>query len=92
MQSGLYVAISSQMALEKRLTTIADNMANLNTVGFRSTEVKFDEVLSKTQNDINAKIAFRAFKRNTEFVRCRMHCLLACLLPNIHKPIAELLA
>jgi flagellar basal-body rod protein FlgF len=33
-------------------------MANLNTVGFRSTEVKFDEVLSKTQNDINAKIAF----------------------------------
>lgn len=46
------------MALERRLTTIADNMANLNTVGFRSTEVKFDEVLSKTQNDINAKIAF----------------------------------
>lgn len=46
------------MALERRLTTIADNMANLNTVGFRATEVKFDEVLSKTQNDINAKIAF----------------------------------
>jgi len=57
-QSGLYVSLSSQMALERRLTTIADNMANLNTVGFRSTEVKFDEVLSKTQNDINAKIAF----------------------------------
>ena len=58
MQYGLYVSLSSQMALERRLTTIADNMANLNTVGFRSTEVKFDEVLSKTQNDINAKIAF----------------------------------
>ncbi len=58
MQSGLYVSLSSQMALERRLTTIADNMANLNTVGFRATEVKFDEVLSKTQNDINAKIAF----------------------------------
>ncbi|MBV2185467.1 MAG: flagellar basal-body rod protein FlgF [Rhizobium sp.] len=58
MQSGLYVSLSSQMALERRLTTIADNMANLNTVGFRSTEVKFDEVLSKTENDINAKIAF----------------------------------
>lgn len=58
MQSGLYVSLSSQMALEKRLTTIADNMANLNTVGFRSTEVKFDEVLSRTQNDLNAKIAF----------------------------------
>ncbi|MFN7010742.1 MAG: flagellar basal-body rod protein FlgF [Allorhizobium sp.] len=58
MQSGLYVSLSSQVALERRLTTIADNMANLNTVGFRATEVKFDEVLSKTQNDINAKIAF----------------------------------
>lgn len=58
MQSGLYVGISSQIALERRLNTIADNMANVNTVGFRATEVKFDEVLSKTQNDINAKIAF----------------------------------
>jgi len=57
-QSGIYVSISSQIALERRLTTIADNMANMNTVGFRSTEVKFDEVLSKTQNDMNAKIAF----------------------------------
>jgi flagellar basal-body rod protein FlgF len=58
MQSGLYVGISSQIALERRLNTIADNMANMNTVGFRSTAVKFDEVLTKTQNDINAKIAF----------------------------------
>ena len=58
MQSGIYVSISSQIALERRLTTIADNMANMNTVGFRSTEVKFDEVLSKTQNDMNSKIAF----------------------------------
>lgn len=58
MQSGLYVSLSSQIALDKRLTTIADNMANLNTAGFRATEVKFDEILSKTQNDLNAKIAF----------------------------------
>ncbi|QLF69353.1 flagellar basal-body rod protein FlgF [Peteryoungia desertarenae] len=58
MQSGLYVSLSSQMALERRLTTIADNMANVNTVGFRATEVKFDEILSKTRNDLNASIAF----------------------------------
>jgi flagellar basal-body rod protein FlgF len=58
MQSGLYVGISSQIALERRLNTIADNMANMNTVGFRSTEVKFDEVMTKTQNDLNAKVAF----------------------------------
>jgi flagellar basal-body rod protein FlgF len=45
MQSGLYVALSSQVALERRLTTIADNIANANTVGFRHTEVKFEELL-----------------------------------------------
>ncbi|KPF42062.1 flagellar basal-body rod protein FlgF [Rhizobium sp. AAP43] len=58
MQSGIYVALSSQMALERRLTTIADNMANVNTVGFRGTEVKFDEMLSRTGNELNAKVAF----------------------------------
>ncbi|MEZ0003094.1 flagellar basal-body rod protein FlgF [Sinorhizobium fredii] len=49
MQTGLYVALSSQMALEKRLNTLADNIANANTVGFRSTEVKFDQVLGDTK-------------------------------------------
>ena len=29
MQDGLYVALSSQIALEKRLDTIADNVANI---------------------------------------------------------------
>ena len=37
MQDGLYVALSSQIALEKRLNTIADNVANSGTVGFRAT-------------------------------------------------------
>lgn len=37
MQSGIYVSLSSQMALERRLTTIADNLANVNTTGFRGT-------------------------------------------------------
>lgn len=58
MQTGMYVALSSQIALERRLTTIADNMANVTTVGFRGTDIKFDEVLSNTQNDMNAKVAF----------------------------------
>lgn len=58
MQSGIYVGLSAQMALERRLTTIADNMANMNTVGFRATEVKFDEMLSSIDNDISAKVAF----------------------------------
>ena len=58
MQSGLYVSLSSQMALEKRLNTIADNMANVNTTGFRATEVKFDEMVANTKNKLNTKVAF----------------------------------
>ncbi len=58
MQSGIYVSLSSQMALERRLTTIADNMANVNTTGFRGTEVKFNQVLSNTDNKLGTKVAF----------------------------------
>ena len=45
MQTALYVSISSQLALERRLDTIAGNIANSNTTGFRATEIKFSEVL-----------------------------------------------
>ncbi|MDO9416069.1 flagellar basal-body rod protein FlgF [Pararhizobium sp.] len=55
MQSGLYVGISAQVALDRRMSTLADNVANANTVGFRSTEIKFDEVISDTKA---AKVAF----------------------------------
>ena len=55
MQSGLYVALSSQIALERRLTTIADNLANMNTVGFRATQLKFDDVMT---NADGAKVSY----------------------------------
>lgn len=51
METGLYVALSSQIALEKRLTTIADNMANANTVGFRATDVKFEDLVAGRGRD-----------------------------------------
>lgn len=50
MQDALYVALSSQIALEKRLTTIADNVANSNTVGFRATGVKFEDLVTGTMS------------------------------------------
>ena len=54
MQGSLYVSLSSQIALERRLTTLADNVANANTTGFRATEVKFNEVLANTgSNDVS---------------------------------------
>lgn len=48
MQDAIYVSLSSQVALERRLTTIAGNIANANTTGFRATEIKFSEVLNGT--------------------------------------------
>jgi flagellar basal-body rod protein FlgF len=51
LQDGLYVSLSAQMALEKRLTTIADNVANMSTVGFRATEVKFQDVVTGIGQD-----------------------------------------
>lgn len=51
MQDGLYVALSSQVALEKRLNTIADNVANSSTVGFRATGVRFEDVVSGLEDN-----------------------------------------
>lgn len=48
MRGNLYVSMSAQIALDKRLTTIAHNMANVNTGGFRAQGVSFASVLSKT--------------------------------------------
>lgn len=48
MQSALYVALSAQVALEKRLNTVANNVANVNTGGYRADEIKFEEILSTT--------------------------------------------
>jgi flagellar basal-body rod protein FlgF len=50
MQAGLYVGVSAQIALEKRLETIANNVANVGTAGFRADAVKFEAVLSRSSN------------------------------------------
>jgi flagellar basal-body rod protein FlgF len=47
MQTGLYVALSARMALEKRMETIANNVANAGTAGFRADEVSFQTLLSR---------------------------------------------
>ena len=47
MTSSVYVALSAQVALERRLNTIANNVANMSTPGYRAEEVHFDSVLSK---------------------------------------------
>jgi flagellar basal-body rod protein FlgF len=47
MQGGIYVGLSGQLALKERLQTIAHNVANASTAGFRAEEVKFETELSR---------------------------------------------
>ncbi|MDX2266258.1 MAG: flagellar basal-body rod protein FlgF [Hyphomicrobiales bacterium] len=47
MQTSLYVGLSAQLALQKRMETVAHNVANANTAGFRAEEVRFEELLSR---------------------------------------------
>ena len=52
MQSGLYVALSGQVALERRLQTIASNVANMNTAGYRADGVKTHGERDSSQESI----------------------------------------
>jgi flagellar basal-body rod protein FlgF len=47
MQNGLYVSLSAQVALERRLEMIANNVANMNTVGYRAEGVSFETEVAK---------------------------------------------
>lgn len=47
MDTGIYVALSGQLALDRRLQTIANNVANAATVGYRAEAVHFNELVSR---------------------------------------------
>ncbi|MGE0629243.1 MAG: flagellar basal-body rod protein FlgF [Hyphomicrobiaceae bacterium] len=47
METSLYVALSGQLALERRLDTVANNVANSNTPGFRAENITFESILSR---------------------------------------------
>lgn len=49
MDTSTYVGVSGQLALERRLSTIANNVANAGTAGFRAEGVHFSTIVSKTQ-------------------------------------------
>ena len=51
MQTTFHVGLSAQLALQKRLETIANNMANASTAGFRAEEVRFETALAGAGND-----------------------------------------
>jgi len=47
MTNAVYAALSAQIALQRRLDTIANNVANASTVGFRAEQVRFATVASE---------------------------------------------
>lgn len=55
MQNGLYVSLSAQIALSRRLETIANNVANANTPGYRADGVSFATELAKAGD---ARVSF----------------------------------
>ncbi len=48
MSQGIYVSLSQQMVLRKRMDAIAQNLANMNTDSFRAERVLFQEYVHKT--------------------------------------------
>lgn len=54
---SMYVALSAQVALERKLDTIAQNVANLGTVGYRADEIKFEEELSRAASESTAFVS-----------------------------------
>ena len=48
MQQSLYVALSGQVARERRLETVAHNVSNINTPGFRAAGISFSAELART--------------------------------------------
>ncbi len=57
MQSAFYVSLSAQVALDRRLTTIAENVANASSSGYRATGVSFDAVLSSASAKSTAYVS-----------------------------------
>ncbi|WP_245944042.1 flagellar basal-body rod protein FlgF [Acuticoccus kandeliae] len=57
MSSDIYVSLSGQIAMDTRLATVANNVANMRTGGFRAELVTFDTVLSDYRRD---QVAFAA--------------------------------
>ena len=57
MENGLYVALSAQVALERRLETVATNISNMNTAGYRADGVTFAAEVAKVNADPVAYVA-----------------------------------
>ncbi len=64
MENAILVTLSRQMTLQRKMDVIANNMANMNTAGFKSDELKFEEYLMPVAKNDN----FRPGDKTVKFV------------------------
>ena len=57
MENGLYIGLSRQMALQKKMDLVANNIANVNTPGYRADKMLFEEYIYKTNTENQEKIS-----------------------------------
>lgn len=57
MENASYIALSRQLALQQRMSTTANNIANLNTNGYKAEHMMFEDVLKDTRPDVNQIIS-----------------------------------
>ncbi|HEY0902133.1 MAG TPA: flagellar hook-basal body complex protein, partial [Micavibrio sp.] len=50
MENSIYIGLSRQRALQEQMDTVANNIANLNTPGYRQNNMVFLEYLYKQRN------------------------------------------
>lgn len=50
MNSGMYAALSGNIAAQQRLDTLSNNLANVNTLGFKKDTLSFESVLADANN------------------------------------------
>lgn len=49
MENSIYIGLSRQVALERQMALLANNVANINTPGYKANKPLFEEYLSKPQ-------------------------------------------
>lgn len=57
MENPLYIGLSRQVALRRQLDVVANNIANMNTVGFRAARMLFDTAMEQAGQKRNDRIA-----------------------------------
>lgn len=56
MNSGLYAALTGAVTSMQRLDTIANNLANVNTAGFKKDKISFESLLNATSTPVANKL------------------------------------